>query len=289
MQRINLLFLCMLLFYTTNCGITAAETKMRVTLQMPQGSLLYDSLEHFKDRVEKNSNGEVRIVLYPSSQLYKASEVRSAVGSGTIEMGASLLSEYVSVIPAVDIFSLPFLFSQTNVGKGATLPGSPIRSLLEEAILIATNARVLWWMPLGFHALVSKGSVLTSPASIVKKRVRAPGGSLSQFLNLCGAIAVSASGSEQYNLLASGQVDASVTAIDSVSSRKMWEVADAVALTRDVQEVWVVIVNETVWRSLAPKQQLILQNAAREAERAGLEKLEAVEKQSIALAVAHGM
>jgi C4-dicarboxylate-binding protein DctP len=231
----------------------------------------------------------VRIVLYPSSQLYKASEVRSAVGSGTIEMGASLLSEYVSVIPAVDIFSLPFLFSQTNVGKGATLPGSPIRSLLEEAILIATNARVLWWMPLGFHALVSKGSVLTSPASIVKKRVRAPGGSLSQFLNLCGAIAVSASGSEQYNLLASGQVDASVTAIDSVSSRKMWEVADAVALTRDVQEVWVVIVNETVWRSLAPKQQLILQNAAREAERAGLEKLEAVEKQSIALAVAHGM
>lgn len=69
MQRINLLFLCMLLFYTTNCGVTAAETKIRVTLQMPQGSLLYDSLEHFKDRVEKNSNGEVRIVLYPSSQL----------------------------------------------------------------------------------------------------------------------------------------------------------------------------------------------------------------------------
>ena len=76
MQRINLLFLCMLLFYTTNCGVTAGEAKMRVTLQMPQGSLLYDSLEHFKDRVEKNSNGEVRIVLYPSSQLYKASEGR---------------------------------------------------------------------------------------------------------------------------------------------------------------------------------------------------------------------
>src|SRR5262245_60692692 len=89
--------------------------ELRVTLQMPQESLIYESLRKFKSRVEGETKQALTVSLFASSQLYKAPEVGPAVGSGAIEMGASLLTEYSEVVPSSRIFSLPFLFSNKAV------------------------------------------------------------------------------------------------------------------------------------------------------------------------------
>src|SRR5271166_2944516 len=102
-----------------------AARDLKVTIQLPQASLLYDSIQKFKDRVEKDTDGALTVSLFPDSQLYKAGEVKSAVGSGAIEMGASLLTEYSDVVPAAHIFSLPFLFSNKVVTTKASAIGSP--------------------------------------------------------------------------------------------------------------------------------------------------------------------
>ena len=60
-----------------------AETKMRITLQLPLKAHLGQNLLVFKKELEKRS--DIKVEIYDSAQLYKDSEVPQAVGSGAIE------------------------------------------------------------------------------------------------------------------------------------------------------------------------------------------------------------
>ena len=65
----------------------AAETTLRISLQLPLKSHLGQNLLLFKQEVETASNGEIEVQIYDSAQLYKDKEVPQAVGSGAIEVG----------------------------------------------------------------------------------------------------------------------------------------------------------------------------------------------------------
>ena len=49
----------------------AADTTLRISLQLPLSSHLGQNLVLFKDEVEKTSNGEIAVEIYDSAQLYK--------------------------------------------------------------------------------------------------------------------------------------------------------------------------------------------------------------------------
>lgn len=134
----------------------AADTTLRISLQLPLKSHLGQNLVLFKDEVEKNSGGKVEVQIYDSAQLYKDKEVPQAVGSGSIEMGVASLTRFVGDVPAVDIFYVPFLFNSEGLVRKAVAPGSAVRAPLDEAIL-GTGSRVLWWQAYGGAILLSKG------------------------------------------------------------------------------------------------------------------------------------
>src|SRR5215469_3980197 len=214
-NRIWLVFLLQFLTGTLCVTATAAPATIRVTVQLPEESLLYRNLKHFSDRVAEESHGGLDIKLFPSSELFKAHEVPHAIGSGQIEMGASLLLQYVEIVPAADIFSVPFLFSNPAIFEAATASSSGIRGALDENIRHATGARVLWWIPYGGEALGSKGSPLRSPSDLAGKRIRVAGRTLAEFVKACGANGVVSDGPEQYALLQNGKVDGVSTSIEA--------------------------------------------------------------------------
>ena len=61
------------LFFTANAF--AADVTMRISLQLPMKSHLGQNLLLFKKEVESRSNGEIKIEIYDSAQLYKDKEV----------------------------------------------------------------------------------------------------------------------------------------------------------------------------------------------------------------------
>merc|ERR1712146_444858 len=89
----------------SNCtrpmNFVVAETTMRISLQLPLKSHLGQNLLLFKKEVESRSNGDIKVEIYDSAQLYKDKEVPAAVGSGSIESGVASLTRYVGDIPAV--------------------------------------------------------------------------------------------------------------------------------------------------------------------------------------------
>ena len=266
----------------------AAETTLRISLQLPLKSHLGQNLVLFKSEVEKNSGGSIEVQIYDSAQLYKDKEVPQAVGSGAIEMGVASLTRYVGDVPAVDIFYTPFMFNSEALVRKATAPGSTVRGPIDEAIL-ATGSRVLWWQAYGSAILLSKGGPVKTPADMKNKKVRVFGKTLGEFVKAAGGAPTLISGSEQYLAYQRGTVDIGMTGVSGVKSRKLWEVMDTVTKTNHADIEFIVVVNEKFWQALSPENRKIIQAAARVAEIDVRNKVSKIEADAYAAALKAGM
>ena len=266
----------------------AAETTLRITLQLPIKSHLGVNLEAFEKEVEATSNGEIQVEIYPAAQLYKDSEVPQAVSSGAIEMGVASITRFAGTIPAVDIFYVPFMFTSEDMVRKAVAHDSPIRSALDDAIL-ETGARVLWWQAYGGAIMLSKDGPLKTPADIRNKKVRVFGKTLGEFVTATGGVPVLTSGSEQYIAYQRGTVDAGMTGVSGVKSRKLWQVMDTITVTNHADVEFLVLINEDFWQGLPADQQEIITMAARKVEADLRDKMSKIEADAFEAAKAEGM
>ena len=269
-------------------GPAAAETKLRITLQLPLKSHLGQNLVMFKEEVERESKGDLVVEIYDSAQLYKDKEVPQAVGSGQIEMGVASLTRYVGDIPAVDVFYMPFLFNTEALVRGAVAPDSPVRRPLDEAIL-GTGSRVLWWQAYGGNILLSNGGAIKTPADMKGKKARVYSKALGTWVETLGGAPTIISGSEQYLAYQRGTVDIGMTGVSGVKSRKLWDVMDTITVTNNADIEFVVVVNEDFWQGLSDAQRAVITAAARKAEIAVRDKVADIEAEAFEVAKANGM
>ncbi|MEM5528611.1 TRAP transporter substrate-binding protein DctP [Gammaproteobacteria bacterium AS21] len=257
-----------------------AETTLRISLQLPLKHHLGQNLVAFKEQVEKASNGDLKIEIYPSAQLYKDKQVPSAVSSGAIEMGVASLAQFVGTVPAVDVFYVPFMFPTEELVKKATAPGSSVRQPLDDAIL-KTGARVLWWQAYGGVALLSKGEPIVNPEDMKGKKVRVFGKTLGEFTKSVGGAPVVMSGSEQFLAYQRGTVDAGMTGVSAVMPRKLFQVMDNLTLTNHADIEFVVIINDKAWGELNDTQREIITAASRNVEADLRQKMSKIEADAL--------
>ena len=266
----------------------AAETTMRISLQLPLKSHLGQNLVLFEEEVEQASNGEIEVEIYDSAQLYKDKEVPQAVGSGSIEAGVASLTRYVGDIPAVDVFYMPFLMNNEEKVRAAVAEGSPIREAIEEAIE-DTGATVLWWQAYGGAILLSKGEPIRTPADLEGKKVRVFGQTLGDFVEAAGGAPTLISGSEQYLAYQRGTVDVGMTGVSGVKSRNLWEVMDTITVTNHADIEFIVVANTDWWESLPEEHRAIIEAAADKAEADVRDRVAEIEADAYAAAKEHGM
>ncbi|WP_421980424.1 TRAP transporter substrate-binding protein DctP [Roseibium sp.] len=266
----------------------AADTTLRISLQLPLKSHLGQNLLLFKEEVEKNANGDIAVEIYDSAQLYKDKEVPAAVGSGAIEMGVASLTRYVGDIPAVDIFYQPFLFDTEDKVRAAVAPGSPVRAPLDEAIK-DTGSTVLWWQAYGGAIMLSQGGPLKTPEDMKGKKVRVFGKTLGDFVTSAGGAPTLISGSEQYLAYQRGTVDIGMTGVSGVKSRKLWEVMDTISVTNHADIEFIVVVNTDFWNGLPEEQKAVIQAAALKAENDVRNRMAEIEAAAYAAAEENGM
>ncbi len=254
----------------------AAQTTLRVTLQLPLKHHLGQNILEFKKEVEEKSAGDLKIEIFPSAQLYKDKEVPQAVSSGAIEMGIASLTRFAGTVPAVDIFYVPFMFDSPSKVRAATAPGSTIRKGLDGTIL-KTGARVLWWQAFGSAIVLSKNPAIKLPGDMKGKKVRVFGKTIGDTVTALGGAPTLMSGSKQFLAYQRGTVDAGMTGITAVKSRKLYEVMDNLTLTRHADIEFVVIINEKVWQGLSDKNKAIITTAALRVEKDLRDKMSAIE------------
>jgi len=274
------------LLFTTNTF--ASDVTMRISLQLPMKSHLGQNLLLFKKEVESRSNGEIKVEIYDSAQLYKDKEVPAAVGSGSIESGVASLTRYVGDIPAVDLFYQPFLLNTDKKVRKAVSKGSSIRGPIDNAIK-NTGSTVLWWQAYGNAIMLSKGQAIKNPSDMKGKKVRVFGKTLGTFVKAAGGAPTLISGSEQYLAYQRGTVDVGMTGVSGVKSRKLFEVMDTITKTNHGVIEFIVVANTKWFNSLSAKQKDIIIKSAEIAEKDVRNNVAKIEQEAYDLAKSKGM
>ncbi len=239
-----------------------AKTVIRVTLQLPETHSLGQNWLAFKQIVEEKSGGELEVQLFPSAQLYKDKQVPEAVGSGAIEAGSAFLGRFAGSVPAVEVVNLPFFFRDEAHLRAAVSTGSPMREILDRAVLEETGARVLWWQAFGRNVYLNNGEPIRLPGDLQGKKVRTYGKILGWTVEALGGAPTLMSGSKQFLAYQQGAVDVGMTGTSAVESRKLYEVMENMTLSYDSAIEFVAIINDDFFNSLSPEQQKIITDAA---------------------------
>lgn len=245
-------------------GAHSAQT-LRVTLQLPSKHILGENVQAFKKIVEERSNGELKLEIYDSAQLYKGTEVPQAVSSGAIDMGIVELGVYAGTIPAAGAFSVPFLFPTEQAIRSATSPDSEVRQAVDSAIL-KTGARVLWWQAYGAVQMLSKKEPIRSPADLKNKKVRVISKPIGQFIEDVGGVPIVIDGAEQLLAYQRGTVDVGMSGTTATQSRHMYDVMDVITMTNHSAVEFLFIMNDKAYNKLSPEHQQLLMEAARTVE-----------------------
>lgn len=241
-----------------------AVTELRLASQLPDKHALGENLHLFAQEVDRLSQGQIKIKIYPASQLYSDKEMPKAIAVGAVDMGIVSLTQFAGTIPAVDLFYLPFLFDNQEAVLAAIAPNSPVRQPLDEAMR-QTGARVMWWQPYGSTVIMSHHEVRT-PKDLAGKKVRVFGKTVGEFITAVGAGPTLLSGAEQYLAYQRGTVDAGLSGILAIKSRKLYQLMPSITLTRHADVEFVSLINEKRWQSLTSEQQQIISQAAVNAE-----------------------
>ena len=244
-----------------------ASTTLRVTLQLPMTHSLGENWKQFKDIVEKESNGDLKVIIFPSAQLYKDKQVPEAVGSGAIEAGSAFIGRFAGSVPSVDVVSIPFLFEDSDHLKKAVSNGSKMRSIIDARILDETGAKVLWWQAFGRNVYLNNDKPIVLPSDLKGKKIRTYGKIQGWTAQSIGAVPTLMSGSKQFLAYQQGTVDAGMTGLSAVKSRKLFEVMKHVTVTGDSAIEFVAIINNKVFESLSDKNKHIVLTAASKVEK----------------------
>lgn len=245
----------------------SAETTIRVTLQLPETHSLGQNWLAFKDIIEKESDGELKLQLFSSAQLYKDKQVPEAVGSGAVEAGSAFLGRFAGSVPAVEIVNLPFFFRDEAHLRAAAANGSTMRNILDSAVLKETGAKVLWWQAFGRNIYLNKGEAIHTPADLNGKKVRTYGKVLGWTVEALGGAPTLMSGSKQFLAYQQGAVDIGMTGASAVKSRKLYEVMENMTVSYDSAIEFVAVMNNDFFNSLSAKNQEIITKAAATVEK----------------------
>jgi len=242
----------------------AAEV-LRIGTSVPHNHYLTNSIREFADEVTTRTDGDLTFEIYDSGSLVSDQQLDEAVVNGTLDIGIVSASILAGTIPALNIFAVPFYFDTREKVDRAVVPGTPIRTMLDDEIN-GIGARALFWLPFGYIAMVTRDTEVHTPADMQGLKIRTFGATVSDFVTSVGGAPVVTSGGEQFLALQRGIVDGGLTGWSSIVDRRLYEVSSYVIGTDHMYETHFALLNDDTWNGLTPDQQAIFREVAQDLE-----------------------
>jgi TRAP-type C4-dicarboxylate transport system substrate-binding protein len=284
---------CLLLAFLFACmpiPADARQVKLKATLQVAASEpYLGVPLIRFKEEVEKRSKGVISVEIFDNGQLYSDTEVVEAVASGAIDLGVAGSYEFSKTIPDISLVEQPFLLNFEALVRAALDADSDLRWLIDQSIVRATGARVLWWQPAGASVFFSNGSDVADPGAIKRKRVRVFSTITAILAEECAGTPTVISAANLHEALRDRNIDVAMDSVASVEPRELWKVSDTITLTNHVPIEFLLLINDRVWWSMTTLQRAYIADAARDVEKQTRERVAKLDAAALAFARGKGM
>lgn len=245
----------------------AAPSGQKVTLKMaahlPQSHPLVKAMENLKAKTAEKSGGTVDIQIYPAGQLFNDKNMNDALISGGIDMGLNTVGRWASIVPAMDVFDVPFLFPgyekvDKSIDNGL---GQKLGAELEKK-----GVRPLIWADYGFVQYANNKQLVKSPADFAGMKIRGYSKYSAETIKALGASSVTMGSGEVYMAIQRGTIDGQSSGTTAMRDRKMYEVHKYLTVTNHASPEFIVAMNDKAYNKLDDKQKKALEEAAKEVQ-----------------------
>ena len=86
------------------------KIEYKLAYHLPADHPLAKGVESFIQKVKEKTHGEVTITAYPAGQLYNDKSMNDAIMTGGVDMGLNTVGRWATVVPAMEVFDVPFVF-----------------------------------------------------------------------------------------------------------------------------------------------------------------------------------
>lgn len=206
--------------------VTAAQAgeTMRCSHQLPPPHHIAKVIDRWAAEVNKLAGDDLQVQVFGADSLVKAKDNILAVAKGDIECAFSLNFQWGKTLPLMNVTVGPYTMS--SIGAWKKWPTSEAAAFLEEKLAGKGVKNVAWLFITNTSVFTSKGKALITPEDFKGIKMRGIGPAFDRGLNAMGAATTSMPGSEVYQALAAGVIDAAVTDVAAAYSRKYYEVQD---------------------------------------------------------------
>lgn len=258
--RIAFVMMVALLFATNIfAGPVVIKFSHVVAVDTPKGL----AANYFKQYVEKASNGQMKVEVFPNSTLYGDREEIEALKMNAVQIIAPSFSKFTGFVPQFQLFDLPFLFdNEQQLHKFLDGPnGQKMLSLVEPKGMVG----LAYWDN-GFKDLSNNKREIRKPEDVAGLKFRIMSSKVleAQFKAL-GANPQVLPFSEVYSALQQGVVDGAENPVSNFYTQKMHEVQKYYTVSGHGYLGYLVVTNKIFWNSLTPEQRKIITDGIREA------------------------
>lgn len=202
--------------------VMAQDHVMRVSHQFPPTHHTAIRLEKFAEDVEAATDGAVDVQIFGAAQLYKPQQHHAAVASGEIEAAAIVNLQWGGTIPEMAVTVIPYLISSPEAQRNFI--GSEASKILDEKMAARGVQNIGWIVDTNDLIFTSSKELMIKPEDFQGVKIRGLTPLFDKGLEALGATPVQLPGSEVYQALQTGVIDAGVTGVSAAFSRKFYEV-----------------------------------------------------------------
>ncbi|GHB14908.1 TRAP transporter substrate-binding protein [Modicisalibacter luteus] len=196
-----------LLLVTSTLGLCAsagAETTLRMAHLWPAGSAVnQDIYQAWANQVEQESNGQIKVEIYPSQTLAKADQAYDAAANGIADISVTLQGYTAGRFPLTEIVQLP------GVANSASQGACILQTLYDEGDIVGeySDTHVLFMFTTGPAYLHTRDTEIRTPADLQGLRIRRPSEVAGEMLASMGAQPLGMPAPDIYTALQRGVMD----------------------------------------------------------------------------------
>lgn len=284
------LVILLVLALTLSIGLAQADSakyEMTVALHTAPGTIEHQAIERFKENVEKQTNGELVVNIFPGAQLGAEGENLEQIMLDEIQ--GSIFGDVMTSQLAADLDPtvIPFVFS--NVDDVFATWNGPLGDKIKAACIEKGNIRVVGIGRRGARYLLGNKEMKT-PEDMKGLKLRLP--EIDTWVALwksVGALPTPIAFSEVYSALQTKVVDSFESTLELVYTGKYYEVQKYAMKTEHLYGLFHFGVSESWLQSLPEEMRNIVIAAGEEACQWGDEKAADYESEMAAELVENGM
>lgn len=246
-----------------SCSV-AFGAEFTVSNQLPPSHHISKAIHVFADKVVELSGGQLKVNVADSGSLYNDSQILEAVQDGLVEVGLVGTYKWGGMVPAADVFDLPFLFVDLSSPEKFLNAGA---ADILDAEFNKKGVKNLFWVDYGFIQMWNNEHPLHSPKDFEGLTMRSYSAGDSITLKALGAAPTLISSAEMYMAIQNGTVKGATTGMPAAVSRKIYEVCKYLTIANYSTAQFSVQANLDWWNGLDADSQKAILEAGKAAEK----------------------